>query len=290
MNLQTHFYHTDSGFKLALHCAAATGKPVLFFTHGNGFASKMYEPMFKHLVEHFDLVLLDAQGHGDSEHGGNFVGWNRSAELAAAAYQSVMPHYPNTNYIGIGHSFGGVLTALMQANHQLFQRIVLLDPVLFPPSMLRLMQLLDVTGLYRFNPMAKRARQRKQHFDSYQHAFDYFYQRGLFRGWHDEALQAYLRHALAEHDNGLTLKCKPQREAEIFASVPTGLWRQLKQLQGPADLLVGTNSYRFVQHSAMKLQRIAPQVNHHQLHGGHCFMQEQPLPTALLIRRLLQAE
>lgn len=287
MNLTTHFYQTAAGFQLALHCSEPSGKPVLFFTHGNGFASKMYEPMLKHLANQFDLVLLDAQGHGDSEHGGNFVGWNQSAELAAAAYQTMMHRYPNVAYIGIGHSFGGVLTALVQARYQLFQRIVLLDPVLFTPGMLSLMRLLKWSGLYQHNKLAKRARQRKHQFDSYQHAWDYFYQRGLFRGWHDEGLHAYLRHGLRQQGDLLQLKCAPQREAEVFASFPTQLWSQLRKLPRPVDLLIGTGSYPFVHRSARRLQRFNPHIRTHQLHGGHCFMQEQPLPTALLLRQLL---
>lgn len=287
MNLETHYYQTAYGFQLALHCSVPSGKPVLFFTHGNGFASKMYEPMLTHLTDTFDLVLLDAQGHGDSEHGGNFVGWNRSSDLAAAAYQFMMPRYPNVVYIGIGHSFGGVLTALVQARYQLFQRIVLLDPVLFTPGMLSLMQLLKWSGLYHHNKLAKRARQRKHQFDSCQQAWEYFYQRGLFRGWHDDGLHAYLRHGLRQHGNQLQLKCAPQREAEIFASFPSRLWSQLGKLQQRVDLLIGTDTYPFVHQSARRLTRMNQQICTHQLAGGHCFMQEQPQPTALLLRQLL---
>lgn len=287
MNLETHFYPTAHGFQLALHCSVPSGKPVLCFTHGNGLAAKMYEPMLKHLSNDYDFVLLDAQGHGDSEHGGDFVGWNQSAELAAAAYQTMMQRYPDVAFIGVGHSFGGVITALVQAKYQLFQRILLLDPVIFTPVMVSLMRVLTWSGLYQHNKLAKRARQRKHQFDNYQQAWDYFYQRGLFRHWHDEGLHAYLRHGLRQHGELLQLKCAPQREAEIFASFPTQLWPQLRQLRRRVDLLIGTDTYPFVLHSARRLQRINQQVHTHRLQGGHCFMQEQPLHVALLIRRLL---
>lgn len=289
MDLQTHYYKTTAGFQLALHCSLPTGKPVLYFTHGNGFASKMYEPMLRHLIDHYDLVLLDAQGHGDSEHGGAFVGWNRSSDFAAAAYQTMMNRYPTTVHIGIGHSFGGVLTALMQAKYQLFQRIVLLDPVLFPPAMLLAMRLLKGLGIYQHNRLAKRARSRRHQFESYQQAFAYFNQRGLFRGWHEDALHAYLRHAMHQDGHGMRLKCSPQRESDIFASFPHGLWQQLHGMRARTDLLLGQNSYPFVHQSARRLQRVAHDVHLHQQPGGHCFMQEQPLPTALLIRQLLSS-
>ncbi len=40
----------------------------------------------------------------------------------------------------VGHSFGGVLTSLILARHpELFRRAVLLDPVLFTPTMIGVM-------------------------------------------------------------------------------------------------------------------------------------------------------
>ena len=46
-----------------------------------------------HLGEHFDLWLSDVQGHGDSDHGGVFRGWNRSAALAVEAFDAGRGEY-----------------------------------------------------------------------------------------------------------------------------------------------------------------------------------------------------
>ena len=63
-----------------------SGKPLLHFLHGNGFCGRTYEPMLEHLATHFDLWLCDAQGHGDSDCGKRFLGWDRNAELALQAW------------------------------------------------------------------------------------------------------------------------------------------------------------------------------------------------------------
>ena len=290
MNLHTHYYQTPEGFRLALHCSPASGKPVLHFLHGNGFSSRMYQPMLQQLAAQFDLVLQDAQGHGDSEHGGPFVGWQRSAELAAAAFLSVRHLYPSVRYYAAGHSFGGVLTALMQADTALFARLVLLDPVLFPPMLLRSMQLLDLAGLYQNNPHAKRARRRKASFSSYDEAWRYFYQRGMFKGWQDDALHAYLQHAMSHSDTGLQLKCQPSREAEVFASYPAALWQKLPLLRQPTHVVVGQQSYPFVHRSVQRLTRQNPVVSSQLVAGGHCFMQEQPDMAATLVRQFLLSD
>jgi len=287
MNLQTHYYQSPEGFQLALHCSEPSGKPLLHFLHGNGFSSQIYHPMLSRLSGSFDFVLQDIQGHGESEHGGTFVGWQRSAELCAAAFQSVKQHYPNVPHYAVGHSFGGVVTALWQAQTPMFARLVLLDPVLFPPLMLKSMQLLDLLGFYQNNPLAKRARQRKAQFANYDEAWQYFYRRGLFKSWQDEALHAYLQHALKHDQNGSQLKCQPSREAEIFASYPKELWQQLPKLRQPTHLVLGQQSYPFVHRSARRLCRINTVVSQQTVVGGHCFMQEDPELAASLVRHFL---
>src|SRR5690606_32928846 len=110
---------------------------LLHVLHGNGFCGRVYEPMLALLAEHFDLWLSDVQGHGDSDPGERFLGWNRSAELAVEAFEAGRGIFGEVPRYALGHSFGGVLTSLIMARHpQLFRRAVLLDPVIFPPALL----------------------------------------------------------------------------------------------------------------------------------------------------------
>ena len=113
MDLIPWSYSTRHGFTLRGFYTPPSGKAVLHILHGNGYCSRMYQPFLAQLLPHFDLFLSDAQGHGDSDHGGPFVGWNKSAELAAAAWRAHQALYPHVLVYGIGHSFGGVLTALI---------------------------------------------------------------------------------------------------------------------------------------------------------------------------------
>src|SRR5690606_15849945 len=109
---------------------------------GNGYCGKVYWPWLSQLADDHDLFLSDAQGHGHSDVGGHFVGWSRSAELAIQALDEYRSHWPEQPVYGIGHSFGAVLTLLMAAQRpDLFDRLILLDPVLFSRSMIGLMAL-----------------------------------------------------------------------------------------------------------------------------------------------------
>jgi pimeloyl-ACP methyl ester carboxylesterase len=284
VQLERWQFPTNRGFTLRGFHSVPSGKPLLHMLHGNGFSSLMYQPLLSMLSEHFDLFLSDAQGHGDSDHGGLFVGWNQSAELALAALRAHLPLFGDVQVYALGHSFGAVLTAIInsQANSP-FRQVILLDPVLFTPWMLRTMQGLDLLGLYRFNPLAKKALKRRQHWPDPTQAAEYLQQRALFASWHPDALAAYIHHSMVQESGGIRLKCRPEREAEIFASYPKRLWQSLRQPCSDTLVLYGDQSYPFVAKAVTRWQQLNQAVHIRQVRGDHCFMQQQPSQTAALI-------
>ena len=284
MQLIPWSYATELGFTLRGYRSEASGKPVLHMLHGNGFCSRMYQPMLQRLSSEFDLFLSDAQGHGDSDHGGPFVGWNKSADLAAAAWRAHQALYPDVMIFGVGHSFGGVLTALIHTTGKSpFNAIILLDPVLFTPTMLTLMTTLNGVRLYDKNPLAKAALRRRQHWPDRESAVKYLTNRGMFANWHHDALAAYIEHALKPSEHGLSLKCQPSREADIFSSYPQQLWQQLAQPCPPVQVIYGDKSYDFIAKAVAKWQKRNAAVSADCVSGGHCFMQEQPELAANIV-------
>ncbi|MGL4315561.1 MAG: alpha/beta fold hydrolase [Pseudomonas sp.] len=282
MTLLPWSHPTSAGFTLTGWHSQPSGKPLLHFLHGNGFCGRTYEPMLARLAEYFDLWLCDAQGHGDSEHGGRFHGWNRSAELATEAFDAGRGIFGDVPRYALGHSFGGVLTSLILARHpQLFRRAVLLDPVLFSRPMIGVMALSELLGLHRRNVMAKKSAARRTHWADRATAFSLLQGRGIFRGWDDAALQAYIEHGMKDaSDGGVELKCRPSREVDIFSSFPKRLWPSLGKVRTPTLLIHGNKTYPFVGQSAVRLAALNPQVRVLQVQGGHCFMQEHPQASA----------
>ncbi|MDX5371858.1 MAG: alpha/beta hydrolase [Pseudomonadaceae bacterium] len=289
MHLLPWSHPTSAGFTLSGWHSPPSGKPLLHFLHGNGFCGRTYEPMLSLLAEHFDLWLCDAQGHGDSEHGGRFHGWNRSAELAVEAFEAGRGIFGEVPRLALGHSFGGVLTCLILARHpELFERAVLLDPVLFSKPMIGVMALSELLGLHRRNVMAKKSAGRRRHWPDRASAFALLQGKGIFRGWTDAALQAYVDHALKDSaEGGVELKCRPSREVDIFSSFPKRLWPSLARIATPSLLLYGDRTYPFVGQSAKRLAGLNPAVSSEEVAGGHCFMQERPAEAAARVRAFL---
>ncbi|MNQ50947.1 2-succinyl-6-hydroxy-2,4-cyclohexadiene-1-carboxylate synthase [compost metagenome] len=281
MQLIPWSHSASAGFTLRGWHSPASGKPLLHFLHGNGFCGRTYAPLLQRLNENFDLWLCDIQGHGDSDHGGRFLGWNRNAELAVEAFDVGRGQFGEVPRLAVGHSFGGVLTSLILARHpQLFNRAVLLDPVIFTPAMVGVMAFSEVLGLHRRTTMATRARARRSQWADRLAAWNGLHGRGIFKGWTEEALQAYVDHALKAVDNGVELKCRPSREAEIFSSFPKRLWPSLGRITVPTLILHGQHSYPFVAKSVARLTALNGHVSAQVVEGGHCFMQEFPLASA----------
>lgn|SRR5690554_859994 len=264
-------------------------RPLVHFMHGNGFCGLVYKPMLEQLGKDFDLFLSDAQGHGKSDVGERFMGWNRCADFAIETLEAHRQRWPNQPVYGVGHSFGGVLTLLMAAKRpDLFDRLVLLDPVLFTRPMIGVMALSEVVGLHSRNSMATRARQRQAQWQNREVAWEYFHERGIFRGWHEQALAAYIDYALKpESDGSLSLRCPPQREAEIFSSFPRGLWAAVGKLSVPTTIIHGNKTYPFVPKAAQAARRKNRLVDCVEVPGGHCFMQQHPDDSARLVREML---
>jgi len=279
----------SEGFTLRGWRSPASGKPLLHFLHGNGFCCLAYEPMLMRLGEHFDLWLCDVQGHGDSDHGGAFRGWNRTAALAVEAFEAGRGEYGEVPRYAVGHSFGGVLTGLILASApRLFERAVLLDPVLFSRRMIGMMGAAALVGLHRRHTLARKAASRRSHWPDREAALASLQGRGIFKGWKDAALHAYIEHAIGDCGEGVVLKCRPSREVEIFSSFPTRMWAHLAAIQAPTLVLHGEHTYPFVPHSAQRLATLNAHVEARQVAGGHCFMQEEPATAAQQVVDFLQ--
>ncbi|MGE5451807.1 MAG: alpha/beta fold hydrolase [Acidobacteriota bacterium] len=267
-----------------------TGKPLIHFLHGNGFCGRAYEPMLRHLAADFDLWLSDIQGHGDSDHGERFLGWNRNADLALQAFQAQGSMFRGVPQFAVGHSFGGVLTSLLLAERgQPFERAVLLDPVLFSPAMLLGISMVGLAGMSKLTPLAKAASKRRRHWPDREAAFEALRGRGTYKGWTESALRAFVDHALRmdEIKGGVTLKCSPSREADIFSSAPDRLWSSVGRIRVPTLILHGEDSMPFVAPSAMQAASVNDAIQAQQVAGGHCFMQQDPAAAAQRVRSFL---
>jgi len=283
-------YTVSAGFTLRGHYTPPTGKPVIHFLHGNGFNGLVYEKFLGPLSKHFDIFLSNAQGHGDSDAGVRpFTDWDDSASSFTEVWQHYSTLWADVERIGIGHSFGGVNTLLMtQIDPKLFTKVFLLDPIIGSRSWSYAANGLRMLGLSKHLPLAKQALVRGTYWPDEEALWNYFYQRGTFKGWDDDCLRSYLNHAMKSDENGgFSLKCPPQIESNIFSSYSNSVWSSLAALGIPVHMIYGSRTYDFVRANLPKLALQYPFVEASKTIGGHCFMFEQPEQSSELLLSLL---
>ncbi len=281
MNLQPFQCPLKGGPTLRGWKTDKPGRPVLFFLHGNGLCSRIYESFLAQFDEQFELILLDISGHGTSESLSGFPGWNRIAEQCAEALSLCCDH--SREVIVVGHSFGGVLSILMAASTPgRFKKLLLLDPILFPRRMLlafTLLQWLRLTD--RVHPMVRMTKKRRFEWDSRDDALAYFKSRGAFAKWDELALTNYVEFGLKDGPgDSVVLCCDRRLEAEIFATWPSGLWRSIRAVADPTHILMGQDTFTFALDAAAAAHRSNPHIRTSRVEGDHFFMLEKPEDTA----------
>jgi pimeloyl-ACP methyl ester carboxylesterase len=150
-----------SGVEIALLDWGGDG-PLALLHHANGFCAATWALVAERLRPHFRVVAMDARGHGHSTKLADETAyaWPRFGEDAAAVARSLAADHPDGRIaLGLGHSFGG--TSLMLASAEvpdLFERLVLVDPVLPPPVVVETS--IDPTRAERGRGLAEGATQR----------------------------------------------------------------------------------------------------------------------------------
>jgi pimeloyl-ACP methyl ester carboxylesterase len=288
--LQTWEYKLPAGFTVRGYHSKPSGKPVLHFIHGTGFSGLTFEHLLAEFQDDYDFFISDGQGHGESDAGEIYPGWNKSARNFALVWQHYAPLWGGVPKIALGHSYGAVMSTLIMAKHpDLFDFGMLMDPVYSSPKVAKAMSVMTTLGLMKRMTLAKQAKVRSMVWASESDAWSYFYQRGTFKGWKDDCLQSYIDHALSKHaDGSLHLKCPPKIESAIFSAYAHNLWQSINTIQKPMTILYGEDTHSFVIKSLPKVHKANINYDFIKVQGGHCFMQENPKQTAQEIKQKLR--
>ena len=276
-------FEEDAYIRGVIH--SNSDKPFINFIHGNGFCGQAYWSFLKELTGDYSLLIQDCVGHGDSDEGSGFQSWEQSAEHAYEVLKNKLDRgIIQQPLIGMGHSFGGVLTIKMAVKYpELFKGLVLLDPILMPEVFLKMKGDLDIP-----NPLAAKTRLRKKLWSDREEALAYFKTKSAYNTWSDCSLENFVEHALDHQSvHGVSLKCPPAVEAAIFSSSPDGLWDDIEKLQVPTTILYGKQSYPFIEGSCQKASE-NPNINIVEEEGGHCFLLEHPQRVASITKKYLR--
>lgn len=180
-------------------------KPTILFCHAASFHGRCYDRIIEQALRGFHVISVDLRGHGRSQKHSPPYHFRWFGEDVLNLIEKLQLN--NGNLLGIGHSVGGYALTLAAAktNRRLFKSLLLLDPVIFPPTVYEFYS----EDSFNVEPILR----RKDQFSSVDDMFSRMSSRGPFSKWPKDILRDYCTYAL---DENFKLQCAPRGEATIY--------------------------------------------------------------------------
>jgi pimeloyl-ACP methyl ester carboxylesterase len=250
-------------------------RPLLQFSHANGFPAGAYRALFESLATHFRVSAVDRFGH-DPRHPVT-DGWPC---LVDELVEAVSAH--GEPVLGVGHSLGGYLSLMAAARRpDLFRGVILLDaPVLgrFQGSAMALVKRL---GLVDRVTLAGITRERRREWPDAAAAEAHFARKRIFQRFDPRCLRDYVQAGTEPAPGGgVRLRFDADIEAAIYGALPHDMARWLRRLAVPGALVAGADSDIA---RRIGLRTSARRLRLVMVAGGHHFPFQQPALTARVI-------
>lgn len=257
-------------------------KPILHFSHANGFPGGSYQAIFDELNHDYDVRFFDRIGHHPQ-----YPVTNNWPNLEREMTQFFEQNY-NEPVIAVGHSLGGILSLrLAYKRPDLVKAVVVLDvPALSAIEsqglrMLKWFKLMD-----KVTPAA-RMEGRRCVWANEEEAVEYFRGKRLMSQFAERCLRDYVHFGTEPCAEGVRLRFDPMVEQKIYRTIPDNLVLR-KPLTVPAAAIGGRNSAVFKPAQAARMKSKL-KMKMEWLPGTHMFPLEHPQQTAQTIQNLLQA-
>ncbi|RLC13645.1 MAG: hypothetical protein DRH93_21680, partial [Deltaproteobacteria bacterium] len=254
MMIKGNFINTAQGF-FHYHSRGESENQI-HFCHGNSLSAGTYLPFLEKLCSHnLKIYATDIRGHGYStkENTTQVKNW----DIFIKDLEQIVSTITKPPVIGIGHSIGGYFTYAAAALFpHLFSKVILLDPIIFPPKIVWLAALIRKIGFAGNLPLSKMTRTKKKEFQSPAEALTHYSGKGMFKSWKSEYVQAYVNTAI-EKDTTTTweLCCNPKFEAQIYQFVPFNTWQHANHINVPVLVVRGEKSELFHKKAGIRLTK-----------------------------------
>jgi len=270
--------------------------PVIHLAHANGFPPGAYGPFAATLThpavaqatqpQAYHVIGLPARPLWPGSQPESAPDWHVLADDLVRGLDAL----ELSGIIGAGHSMGGVYTMLAAIRRpDLFRAVILIDPVILPPTILRVLSWMRRLGLRKRQPLVQGALRRRRTWPNRQACYERYRGKRLFTRWSDESLWAYVNAGTKPTPDGqVALVYPPEWEAHIFATAPTDVWCYAPQLDTPALVIRGEHTDTFRPGSQARLERLLPQARYHVIpDAGHLAPMERPEETGAVIKEFL---
>ena len=243
------------------HAQWQAGGPPVLCVHANGYLAALWHPIALALAPQARVLAVDLPGHGDSDPAPDYR-WDHLAEYVGGALRAL----DLGPALLVGHSVGGATSAMCAARYpELVRAMVLADPVTLPEAFYHHPEASASSDLYG-------AKHRRRSWPSREAMRESLASKAAYARWRPEMLDLYVQEGVRETDDGVTLKCAPETEAEIYRqTLYYNLWPEIAHADVPAIVLRGLSKEGLSSVTALELSgwlpraedRPLPQASHH---------------------------
>ncbi len=267
--------------ELAVWDFGGDGPPALLH-HANGMCAATWGLVAVSLAADYRVFALDARGHGDSMHLSvpDDYAWSFYVDdLVALARELLAASGAEQFALGLGSSFGGIITAAAEAAAPgLFERIVMLDPPIHPtPDMVEALGLEIAAVSGQREMLVEMTLRRRAVWPSRALVRDKWMDKPLFISWRPEAFGLYVEEGFRDLEDGtVALKCDPSVEAHIFAT--TGSLSPMEYAPGidvPVSMVRAADG-DFPDAVLRAVSALMPSGSYAEIRGGHMLPLENP--------------
>jgi pimeloyl-ACP methyl ester carboxylesterase len=217
----------------------ALGEPkaTVHFLHATGFNAETYRELYSALDPLLDVHAMDARGHGFSKAPADprsLRSWAPFVRDLEALVETL-----ERPTLLAGHSMGATVSMELAARRpELVQGLVMIDPVIVPPSWIAISAVARFLGLSkRMITVSQLAAKRRMDFPSKEAAVENYVGKGPFRTWSREWIEAYVDGGTVPTEDGVRLSCDREWESRVFAMSTVNPYRPLRKVRCPITLL-----------------------------------------------------
>jgi len=266
---------TVRGVRIRAVEAGSKDAPPLVLIHGFLVNHTEWADVFDELAEHFHVIAADLPGFGESEKPGP-ARYPYGIESFAEAMADVVAAFGIGRAHVMGHSMGGAVALTLAAEHpELVQRLVVVDPLVYPFELALKAKLV----LYPLiGPLI----------------FKQLYGRGMFRAYfRDEVFQGSGMMNLARVDEHYERFNSPAARESAYATLRSiqdtrPLVARLGRIRTPTLVVWGRDDRIFPVAHASRLAKDLSDARLEILPAGHSPPEEIPGPFLQTVRQFLE--
>ena len=271
---------------------------LLIFSHGNGFPGGTYSTLFKSLRSRgFRVRAIDKLGHDPRYPVTN--NWPHLVQQVADFAAKEIAKAGEPAWL-VGHSLGGMLSAMVAARHPHsgadglgghgLAGVILLDSPMVGGWRATAVNVAKRTTFFGSMSPGAVSSKRRDRWPDRDSALAHFASKRLFARWDPRALEDYIDHGTHDADGERVLSFDREVETAIYNTLPDHLDRLLGRHppRCPVAFVGGLQSVELKQAGLALTEKIT-RGRMTMLDGTHLFPMEKPLAAAAAVEAAIRS-